>query len=188
MASTAVTIYIIQLEFGKYYVGKTEHLEKRLQDHFNGVGCAWTKKYRMLGFVDSFAGDKYDEDKTTVKYMELFGINNVRGGIYSSVTLPLDQCLVVQKVIYNANNGCLACGGTNHFISACRTNICMRCHRPGHTYRECQESAHLYGLSLINCFNCGSPDHMAPNCKNIRDVFGRFLKKQGITEWEIIDN
>ena len=36
-------IYILKLQQGKYYVGKTDNLEKRKQQHINGTACSWTK-------------------------------------------------------------------------------------------------------------------------------------------------
>ena len=37
-------IYILELEEGKYYVGKTEDPTYRIESHFASNGSAWTKK------------------------------------------------------------------------------------------------------------------------------------------------
>jgi len=41
-----VFIYILKLEDNKYYIGKTDNPEFRLDAHFNYAGSSWTKKYK----------------------------------------------------------------------------------------------------------------------------------------------
>ena len=43
-----VHIYILKLEFDKYYVGKTNNPYFRLNNHFNSFGSIWTKKYKPI--------------------------------------------------------------------------------------------------------------------------------------------
>ena len=40
-----VAIYCLRLEENKYYVGKTNHIEFRLENH---IGSEWTKKYKPI--------------------------------------------------------------------------------------------------------------------------------------------
>ena len=63
-------IYILKLQKGKYYVGKTNNLEKRKQQHINGTACAWTKKYKPISVekIIPNASD-FDEDKYTKEYL-----------------------------------------------------------------------------------------------------------------------
>ena len=62
-------IYVLQLKQNKFYVGKTETPDKRLNCHKSGNGSAWTKKYKPIKTIELFEGDKYDEDKYVLKYM-----------------------------------------------------------------------------------------------------------------------
>jgi predicted GIY-YIG superfamily endonuclease len=39
-----VTIYILECEKGKYYVGKSSNVELRIDEHFANNGPEWTKK------------------------------------------------------------------------------------------------------------------------------------------------
>ena len=74
-----VFIYALQLEQQKYYIGKTNNPQFRLETHFNSNGAEWTKKYKPVHIVEIIPNcDNYDEDKYTIKYMEKYGINNVR--------------------------------------------------------------------------------------------------------------
>ena len=61
-----VFIYIIQLEQGKYYIGKTNNPQFRLESHFNSNGSEWTKIYKPLKVIEVKPNcDDYDEDKIT---------------------------------------------------------------------------------------------------------------------------
>lgn len=71
-----VFIYILELEQGKYYVGKTHHPQMRLDHHFQSQGSAWTKKYKPIRVLKIIPDcDDYDEDKYTRMYMgfRMFG-------------------------------------------------------------------------------------------------------------------
>jgi predicted GIY-YIG superfamily endonuclease len=53
-------IYILKLEGGKYYVGKTNNVDQRLQQHFDGTfGSAWTRLHRPIALFDEKQGDGY---------------------------------------------------------------------------------------------------------------------------------
>ena len=83
-----VYIYILQLEKGKFYVGKTINPSFRLDSHFNSNGSAWTKIYKPIKMIELIPNcDDYDEDKYTRMYMDKYGIDNVRGGSFVSVEL-----------------------------------------------------------------------------------------------------
>jgi len=90
--SIMVFIYILQLEKGKYYIGKTNNPQFRLESHFNSNGSEWTKIYKPLKVLEINPNcDNYDEDKYTRIYMDKYGINNVRGGSFVSVKLSKSQ-------------------------------------------------------------------------------------------------
>ena len=83
-----VYIYILQLEKGKFYVGKTINPSFRLDSHFNSNGSAWTKIYKPIKMIELIPNcDDYDEDKYTRMFMDKYGIDNVRGGSFVSVEL-----------------------------------------------------------------------------------------------------
>lgn len=60
---TIYTYYVLKLQDNKYYVGRTmKTLDDRFVEHLTGIGSAWTKKYPPLEVVESFSGDKWQED------------------------------------------------------------------------------------------------------------------------------
>ena len=83
-----IYIYILKLENNKYYIGKTTNPKFRIENHFNSNGSEWTKMYKPLKLIELISDcDDYDEDKYTRIYMDKYGINNVRGGSFSSIEL-----------------------------------------------------------------------------------------------------
>lgn len=98
-------IYILELESNKYYIGKTSNPQFRLDEHFDGSASAWTHKYKPIKLIEIFGGcDNFDEDKYTLKYMEKYGINNVRGGSFCQIVLNQENLNTINKMIKNSIN------------------------------------------------------------------------------------
>ena len=111
-------IYILKLQSGKYYVGKTDNIEQR---KLTGFESFWTKRFKPISIeqIISDVSDS-DEDKYTKEYMAKYGINNVRGGSY--VTEELDEVVYyhLNREIWTINNLCSQCGRRDHFIKNCK--------------------------------------------------------------------
>jgi len=173
-----VYIYILELQNNKYYVGKTDNIEKRIQEHMNGTASSFTKKYKYIS-VNKIIPDAspYDEDKYTIEYMGKYGINNVRGGIYVTEALETNDIYNINKQIWAATDCCTKCGRKEHFVKNCKftkdvngldiyekedikiikmkknvenkkTNSCDRCGRYGHTIDDCYAKTDINGDNI----------------------------------------
>lgn len=124
-----VNIYILQLEDNsplhgyKYYIGKTTQPEIRLDSHFNSNGSAWTIKYKPMKVIELIPNcDDFDEDKYTLKYMQKYGINNVRGGSFCEFNLSEENITTIKRMINGVSDNCYMCGSEDHFIKDCKMN------------------------------------------------------------------
>ena len=115
------SIYLIKCQEDKYYIGKTERDPQiRYQKHLSGKGSIWTKKYKPTELVCVYKKcDSYDEDKYTKMYMEKYGIDNVRGGSYTTVKLSYETKEFLQQEIISAQDKCRGCGKSGHFYRYC---------------------------------------------------------------------
>ena len=122
--SEMVYIYVLRLEQGKYYVGRSDTPLKRIKEHFKGKGCRWTKLYSPIK-VKKIIGncDPFDEDKYTLKYMDRYGVMNVRGGSFSSLKLCGSTIKFIRKLLDGSRGRCYKCHNSGHFASTCMEEI-----------------------------------------------------------------
>lgn len=118
-----VYIYVLKLEQDKYYIGKTSNPFFRLNDHFlYNTGSEWTKKYKPKELIELVSNcDDYDEDKYTRMYMDIYGIENVRGGSFVSIELDYHTIEVLKMMSNGTNNRCFKCGKEGHFSKNCKS-------------------------------------------------------------------
>ena len=115
-----VYIYVLKLEQEKYYIGKTNNPQFRLDNHFTSNGSEWTKLYKPVFLLELRPNcDDYDEDKVTRQYMDKYGIENVRGGSFVSIKLNKSTIDHLQQMSNGTNNKCFTCGCIGHFTNNC---------------------------------------------------------------------
>ena len=100
--------------------------------------------------------------------MELYGIENVRGGNYCKIILNNNDINHINKLINGNNNLCYRCGRNNHFIKECyatyhkngkiielydefviidsNNTFCNRCGRNSHNDENCYAKKHINGI------------------------------------------
>lgn len=121
---TNTNVYVLKLEDGRYYVGRSDNLDIRIQNHLNGNGSEWTKKHPPIKVVEIRPNvDRFEEDKATKEYMVKYGIDNVRGGAYSQIILPPDKLKNLMDELRNAQDLCFRCGRNNHFVTDCYAKV-----------------------------------------------------------------
>ena len=194
-----VYIYVLKLKSNKYYVGKTDNPNFRLNDHFDANGSEWTKKYKPITIHEIRPDcDSKDETNITQEYMEKFGIDNVRGGPWCRINID-DQKQFIQNMINSESDNCYKCGKAGHFANKCTTKetpvkkpvkkkVCSRCGRSSHTEENCFATTDIHGMYISDpeeeeyssedddlgaCFRCGRIGHYSNTCYARTDINGR---------------
>ena len=145
-----VFIYALELTEGKYYIGKTTQPAFRMEQHFQSYGSVWTTKYRPLRVIEIIPNcDDYDEDKYTRKYMDKYGIDNVRGGSFCEEILDETTLKILEKMSKSTQNKCFQCGKEGHFAKDCEK------HKKPENIEECLAFIEKYiqekkALEVIN--------------------------------------
>ncbi|MFV9484416.1 GIY-YIG nuclease family protein [Christiangramia sp. ASW11-125] len=92
-----ITIYILELERGYYYVGSTKNLDLRLKQHLNGKGSEWTKMnkvkrvYKTYDFVINSKLERDNlENHFTIELMKAKDWFKVRGGYFCNINSILN--------------------------------------------------------------------------------------------------
>ncbi len=180
-----VYIYVLKLQHSKYYVGKTSNPYFRIENHFNSEGSVWTKIHKPVKLLEIIEGDDYDEDKYTKIYMDKYGINNVRGGSYTSAKLDKETKNQLVKISNSTNNRCFKCGKEGHFAKDCYDDetdeediiwCCQYCDKEFEDENKCiyHENKCKSKKSYDNsCFKCGKYGHFANNCWSNKSSFSK---------------
>ena len=130
------TIYKVNCENGKKYIGKTTDIERRIHQHIKGNGAKVTQKFKpktyeiideVPGFFSSDAEQYYTE-----KNIKKYGYENVRGGTYTN-----------SKTLHRTNNN------QNEYHDEYDQDFCTTCGRNGHNYQSCYAKKDIDGNRII---------------------------------------
>jgi hypothetical protein len=119
-------VYVLALQKGGVYVGKSRDIDARVQQHCNGVGSNWCRHQGgvIAERAPVVAGSLLDaaswEMNETVAQMLIHGYENVRGWEFSSCgPLTSRECDTIKTIVMGQGNMCRRCGGEGHFATNC---------------------------------------------------------------------
>jgi len=84
------SIYKVECQGGKKYIGETGNFDRRMDQHFTGRGAKVTQKFqpksaKELERVPGYFAKEVEQEYTE-KYIKKHGYNNVRGGTHTNST------------------------------------------------------------------------------------------------------
>jgi len=149
------TVYVLECEDGKYYVGSTQNRKQRFKQHERGRGSQWTRLYKPIRVLREHKRIPPRfllglESKVTAECMLEFGVNNVRGSYFCS---PRD---------YHVGDVEALTKFLGHYCDLNYRKVNARLSQtlpatPGKRYRR-------RSTIPARCYCCGKLGHKASNC------------------------
>lgn len=95
---TWITLYVLELEHGCFYVGQSAIPQVRLSDHNKGKASAWTKIHPPIRLLERRPAESKNwkhaeeiENQLTLMMMRKHGWQRVRGGYWTNVSDELTR-------------------------------------------------------------------------------------------------
>lgn len=124
-------VYVLKLDDGCVYVGKSENVDDRIDQHRSGntgQSAKWcsihgTQHAQRMSTKCPPSGDDLDtwEKNETLVQMMHHGVDNVRGWAFTNKVLTYEQLVTIKTLIIEQADVCRACGHQGHFVSACKS-------------------------------------------------------------------
>ena len=182
-------VYVLDLTEGKKYVGSTNNLDKRIEEHkdTNIYSSAWLSIYPMVFLSEIHYSKEKNlkilEEEVTFDIMQKYGIDNVRGGAYSKPEMKIEERESIVKLLHHRNDRCLKCGKSDHYINECPNNsIGSQSGFWGWIQtglkvlnETSSENKNNEKKSTNKCYKCGRDGHWAMNCFAKKHINGKDL-------------
>lgn len=118
-------IYVLELEGGRVYVGKSHNVSRRVKQHMRGRGAAFTKYNpptgRLLPRLGSLSGEGDGPERDeTLRQMAALGVDRVRGWKHTGKTIDFRSCMEIESDMRELFDLCRRCGSPEHFAKECK--------------------------------------------------------------------
>lgn len=122
-------VYVLELEGGYVYVGKSGNIQLRMKQHMTGVGSVFTRAHKptgwFLGRIGNVCGDGDGPERDeTLRQMHRKGVHMVRGWKYVGMYLTPSELKDIESNTRELLDLCRICGGEGHFASGCAMRTC----------------------------------------------------------------
>jgi predicted GIY-YIG superfamily endonuclease len=185
------TIYILELEDNKYYVGKTANVVQCWKDHIAGNNSYWTSQHKPISIIkviEDCGDDKvFNEDKYVKEYMLLYGIDNVRGGSYNQYKLNYSIVSDLEKELKTSNDikDFLKNINIDDYIKVFKevseielNNEILFLKNKYNALKEINGKINIKKRLIANI----KPENIEENIENIKEYYNQYIKNENIDD------
>lgn len=116
----STNVFVLACEKRKRYIGTYTDIQSVVQLYNSENGPEWTKKYKPVAIERTYENvNPEEEDRVTKELMSIFGINNVRGGSYSTIELTHDQKEYLERATREIVKCSPHCKDKTHYVKEC---------------------------------------------------------------------
>ena len=123
MSSAKAGVYVLGDEKGRMYVGKSQDVDRRVEQHLAGEGTQFLTGNDVRRLKVGETGSEVDleswERNETLARMYKHGVANVRGWMFTSIRLSAEQEEQAFGQICEKYDLCRQCGRDTHFADKC---------------------------------------------------------------------
>jgi predicted GIY-YIG superfamily endonuclease len=179
-------IYAVLSPDGCFYVGKTDDFERRKAEHMGKTDKEVNPWIQLHGFKSMTvlvqnSQDPLEEDIQTLRLMKKYGIDSVRGGSLTMLTINKSVIKLIEDIIEDDRTFNCWISDLRYFLLMGRersdVNI-ITCHNKNRNKNTIQWKVfHLFICTAKDlCFKCDSSDHKACEC-DVEYSFGYSIEK-----------
>jgi predicted GIY-YIG superfamily endonuclease len=174
-------VYVLQLKEGRFYIGRSQNVIQRYQEHLDGEerASAFTKAYPVEKLLETYENvSVFMEHAIVLEYMSRFNPLNVRGGKYNTLLLSKHDQEEIQRELAMGQNLCFKCNSKEHLIKDCPEKAkeveekkkayeekkrAMEEKKKRQMERKKKEKEQLFS-SKVRCFLCKQVGHFISKC------------------------
>jgi hypothetical protein len=114
------SLYVLELSNKKYLIGTTTKTSDEVIIDYWENYIPWADKSEPIKVIEFYEiKDNFEEDKKTLYYMEVYGIDNVRGGSFMDDEFSDDKLAIIRKMIDANIIYCKKCKTSDHATKDC---------------------------------------------------------------------